>query len=48
MGKVINKACRGSEVPLKVFYCEVRVRWKVACGKPLGKDKELRCLLRVW
>jgi len=26
MDKVINKASRGSEVPLRVFLCEVGVR----------------------
>jgi hypothetical protein len=44
MDRVVDKACRGSEVPLMAFWCKARVRWRVACDKPLGKDKELRCL----
>jgi hypothetical protein len=27
MDKVINKASRGSEVPLKAFWCKVRIRF---------------------
>ena len=39
MDIVINKAYRGSEVPLRAFWCKSRVRWQAACDKPLGEVK---------
>jgi len=27
MNKVIDKACRGSEVPLRAFWCKARIRF---------------------
>jgi hypothetical protein len=43
---VIDKACRGSEVPLRAFWCEARVRFYMNWVKFRIKSIEIDLIAR--
>jgi len=43
--RAIDKACRGSEVPLRAFWCKVRIRMSGPLRQAIGKGQRIAMTL---